>query len=239
MADIARGSFSDFSKWSGFMRFFLRRATPYDVSELVADGVVHGIGIAMALIGATVLIFYATVWSNSGELAAAWIYSSGLVLSLGISCFYNLWPPASQRAKNVLKRLDHSAIFVLIAATYTPFLERGSDDFAIRALLFGVWTIAGLGILLKVFFAGRYDRVAILLYLAMGWSGVLVAGPLFPLLPLATSILIVIGGVVYTAGVLFHVWERLKFQNAIWHGFVLAAAAIHYAAVLTCFSLSS
>lgn len=220
------------------MKIMARRGTPYELGELVADGVVHGIGIVMALIGATVLIFYATVWADSGEIVAAWIYSAGLVLALAISCSYNLWPASSARAKGFLKRLDHSAIFVLIAATYTPFLQRGTADPVIFGLLIAIWAIALLGIALKVIWSGRFERVAILLYLAMGWSGVLVARPLFPLLPMATSILIVIGGVIYTAGVIFHVWEKLKYQNAIWHAFVVAAAAVHYAAVLTCFSLA-
>ncbi|TPW31628.1 hemolysin III family protein [Martelella alba] len=220
------------------MAHIFRVKATYDFGELVADGVVHGIGIVFALIGATVLIFYATVWSTPGELAAAWIYSAGLVLALAISCSYNLMPGTVPRTKAVFRRLDHSAIFVLIAATYTPFLERGAEDPAIRALLFGIWIMAGAGVLLKVFFAGRYDRLAILLYLAMGWSGVAVARPLFPMLPLATSILIVIGGVIYSAGVVFHIWERLRFQNAIWHGFVVAAAAVHYAAILVFFSVT-
>ncbi len=220
------------------MKQFARRGSPYDLSELIADGIVHGVGVVMALVGATVLIFYTAVWTSDGEIAAAAIYSAGLVLTLSISFSYNLWPPRAGRSKAIWKRLDHSSIFILIAATYTPFLQRGMGDPLIMALFVGVWVIAALGIALKVFFPGRYDRLSILLYLAMGWSGVLVARPLFPLLPLATSILIVIGGVIYSAGVLFHVWERLRFQNAIWHGFVVVAAAVHYAAVLTCFSLA-
>ncbi|AJY45654.1 PAQR family membrane homeostasis protein TrhA [Martelella endophytica] len=212
----------------------IKTQNQYDIPELIADGVVHGIGIVMALIGATILIFYAAVWLPAGQIASAAIYSAGLVVTLGISCSYNLWPVSLVRTKAVLKRLDHSSIFVLIAATYTPFLQRGIADPFIFGLLVGIWTIAALGIALKVFWHGRYDRLAILLYLAMGWSGVIVARPLFPLLPLATTILVVIGGIIYSAGVIFHVWEKLRFQNAIWHGFVVAAAAVHYAAVLTC-----
>ncbi|MET3601606.1 PAQR family membrane homeostasis protein TrhA [Martelella mangrovi] len=220
------------------MKQFARRGSPYDLYELVADGIVHGVGVVFALIGATVLIFYAAVWTSAAQVTAAVIYSAGLVLTLSISFSYNLWPPKAGRSKAIWKRLDHSSIFILIAATYTPFLQRGIDEPMIFGLLIGVWLIAALGIALKVLWPGRYDRLAILLYLAMGWSGIVVAWPLFPLLPLATSILIVIGGVIYSAGVLFHVWEKLRFQNAIWHGFVVTAAAVHYAAVLTCFSLT-
>jgi hemolysin III len=135
-----------------------------------------------------------------------------------------------------LRRFDHSAIFVLIAATYTPFLQRGSDDPLLFAMLIAIWLFAAMGIVLKCFFPGRCDKVAILLYLAMGWSGVLVAKPVATHIPYASMLLIVIGGVIYSLGVIFHAWEKLRFQNAIWHGFVVAAAAVHYSAVLTCFS---
>jgi hemolysin III len=209
----------------------------YDKYELIADGIVHGVGLALALIGATVLIFYATVWSSHGELAAAWIYSIGLVLTLGISFSYNAWPVS--RTKWFLRRLDHSSIFILIAATYTPFLERGADNPLLLGMLVGMWAIAAMGVFLKCVFPGRYDKLAILLYLAMGWSGVLVAGPVAERIPYASMMLIVIGGIIYSLGVVFHVWEKLRFQNAIWHGFVVAAAAVHYTAVLTCFSMSA
>lgn len=208
----------------------------YDFHEIVADGVVSGLGIVFALIGATALIFYASVWSNQGELAAAWIYGIGLVLCLSISFTYNIWP--NSRTKWLLRRLDHSAIFILIAATYTPFLQRGSEDAWIFAMLIAIWCIAAFGIALKCLFPGRYDRLAILLYLGMGWSGVMVMDPVSAYLPPVTVWLIVIGGLIYSLGVVFHIWERLRFQNAIWHAFVVAAAAVHYSAVMTCFSLA-
>jgi hemolysin III len=208
----------------------------YDFHEIVADGVVHGIGIIFALVGATALIFYATVWSSHSGIAAAWIYGLGLVLCLSISFTYNIWPHS--RTKWILRRFDHSAIFILIAATYTPFLERGAEDPWIFGMLIAIWAAALAGIAIKCLFPGRYDKLAILLYLGMGWSGVMVMGPVSQYLPTITTWLIVIGGLIYSLGVIFHVWERLRFQNAIWHGFVVAAAAVHYSAVMTCFSLS-
>ncbi len=220
-----------------FMSDLLRFGRTYDFHEIVADGVVHGIGIVFALIGATALIFYATLWSSHGELFAAWTYGIGLVLCLSVSFTYNIWPHS--RTKWLLRRFDHSAIFVLIAATYTPFLERGSSDPLVFAMLIFVWAVALFGITLKCVFPGRFDRLTILLYLGMGWSGVVVISPLSQQLPSITLWLIVAGGIIYSLGVIFHVWERLRFQNAIWHAFVIAAAAVHYSAVVTCFSLPS
>jgi hemolysin III len=208
----------------------------YDRYEIIADSIVNGIGVVLSLIGATVLIFHATVWSSYGAITAAWIYGVGLVLTLAVSFSYNIWPVSP--TKWMLRRFDHSAIFVLIAATYTPFLERGADDPLLLFMLVAIWLFAAAGIVLKCAFPGRYDRLAIALYLAMGWSGVLVAEPVAARIPFASMLLIVIGGVIYSLGVIFHVWEKLRFQNAIWHAFVLAAAAVHYSAVMTCFSLS-
>jgi hemolysin III len=207
----------------------------YDFHEIVADGIVHGVGIVFALIGATALIFYAMAWGSLSAIAAAWIYGLGLVACLSVSFTYNIWPHS--RVKWFLRRLDHSAIFILIAATYTPFLMRGIDDPLIAVMLGLIWLAALCGILLKCLFPGRYDRVAIGLYLAMGWSGVMVVEPLSSHLAPVTLWLIVAGGVIYSLGVIFHVWEKLRFQNAIWHGFVVAAAAVHYFAVVTAFSL--
>ncbi|MGO4440521.1 PAQR family membrane homeostasis protein TrhA [Rhizobium sp. RAF56] len=208
----------------------------YDKDELIADGIVNGVGVVFSLVGATALIFYATVWRSYGEIAAAWVYGLGLVLALSISFSYNVWPVSPTKWK--LRRFDHSGIFVLIAATYTPFLQRGADDPLLFAALIGMWMTAAAGVYLKCRYPGRYDRLTILLYLAMGWSGIFLAGPVAERIPFASMLLIVIGGIIYTLGVIFHVWERLRYQNAIWHGFVIAAAAVHYSAVLTCLSLS-
>lgn len=204
----------------------------YDAGEIIADGIVHGVGVVAALVAVTVLIFYATVWGTPGALAASWIYGIGLVTSLGISFAYNIWPRSP--AKWVLRRLDHSAIFILIAATYTPFLVAALPDPMVLANLVGIWCIAAFGVILKCAWPGRFDRLSIVLYLAMGWSGAVLYSRLHDVLSLATLLLILIGGVIYTAGVVFHLWERLRFQNAIWHGFVVTAAGVHYAAVLTC-----
>jgi hemolysin III len=204
----------------------------YERDEVIADGIVHGVGVVAALIAVTVLIFYATVWGTAGALAAAWIYGVGLVASLGISFAYNIWPVTP--TKVILRRFDHSAIFVLIAATYTPFLQAALPDSLVLANLIGIWCVAAFGILLKCVWPGRFDKLSILLYLAMGWSGAVLGSKMFAALSVATLVLILIGGIIYTFGVIFHVWEKLRFQSAIWHGFVVAAAGVHYAAVLIC-----
>jgi hemolysin III len=147
-----------------------------------------------------------------------------------LSATYNLWPVS--RAKWMLRRFDHSSIYVLIAATYTPFIAQMRDSIFATALLIGVWCLASIGILLKLLFPGRFDRLAVMLYLMMGWSGFTVYDAGMTSLPTLTLWFIIAGGLLYSLGVIFHAWHRLRFQNAIWHGFVLLGAACHYTAVL-------
>jgi hemolysin III len=202
----------------------------YDRAELIADSVVHVTGVLLGLIAATVLIGLAGVSASTLNLVTVSIYAAGLVAMLAFSAVYNLWPVSP--VKWILRRFDHSAIYVLIAATYTPFLAQLNDRVLAFALLGGVWSVALIGIALKVFYPGRFDRLAVALYLALGWSGVMAYDSIAASLSATTMWLIAIGGVLYSAGVIFHAWQRLRFQNAIWHGFVLLAAAFHYSAVV-------
>jgi hemolysin III len=150
---------------------------------------------------------------------------------LGISAAYNVYPVC--RTKWLLRRLDHSAIYVLIAATYTPFLATTELTMASAGLLAAVWLVAIGGVLLKLLLPGRLDRLSVALYLLLGWAGA-AAYPVMATLPSSTLLLIAAGGVLYSAGVGFHLWESLRFQNATWHAFVLVAAGCHYTAVLDC-----
>ena len=202
----------------------------YDRAELIADGVVHVIGVAFGLVAATVLIVLTAVYASPIDVAAVSVYVAGLLAMLVLSATYNLWPIS--RAKWVLRRFDHSAIYLLIAATYTPLImELKASAFAI-ALLIGVWCLAISGVVLKLALPGRYDRVAVGLYLAMGWSGMMLYDSVVKALPAMALWFIVAGGVLYSFGVIFHAWQRLRFQNAIWHCFVLLGAACHYTAIL-------
>jgi hemolysin III len=202
----------------------------YDRGETIADGVVHALGLALALGGAVVLVIKATQSADAVHLAAIGIYLVGLLALLGFSAAYNLWPVSP--LKWWLRRFDHSAIYLLIAATYTAFLLplHGSVP---AMLLIGVWLAAIAGIAIKVFWPQRFDGTAIVLYLVMGWSGLFALRRIAEAFSPTTLWMIIAGGALYSLGVVFHLWRTLRFQNAIWHGFVLAAAVLHYAAVLT------
>jgi hemolysin III len=202
----------------------------YDRAEMIADGVVHGIGVFGGVIAATVLIVLAAVFASAYEIVSVSIYAAGLLAMLGFSAAYNLWPVS--RSKWLLRRLDHSAIYILIAATYTPVFAQLQDRVFAMSLLAGVWSVAVFGIVLKLFFPGRFDRLSVGLYLAMGWSGIVAYDSGLSSLPHLALWFIAAGGLLYSFGVIFHAWRRLRFQNAIWHCFVLLGAACHYTAVL-------
>jgi len=202
----------------------------YDRAELIADGVVHGIGVFGGLIAATVLIVLTAVHATALDVAVVSVYVAGLLAMLVLSATYNLWPVS--RAKWVLRRFDHSAIYLLIAATYTPIIMELKDSVMAMVLLVGVWCVAIVGIVLKLVLPGRFDRVSVGLYLAMGWSGIMLYGRVVATLPTVALWFVVAGGALYSLGVVFHAWQRLRFQNAIWHCFVLLGAACHYTAVL-------
>jgi hemolysin III len=202
----------------------------YDRAELIADGIVHGIGVLSGLIAITVLIVLAGVFASAYEIVSVSVYGVGLLAMLGFSAAYNLWPVS--RRKWLLRRFDHSAIYILIAATYMPVFVQLPDRVFAMSLLAGVWSVAAVGIVLKLFFPGRFDRISVGLYLAMGWSGLIAYDAGLSSLPQLAFWFILAGGLLYSFGVIFHAWQRLRFQNVIWHSFVLLGAACHYTAVL-------
>ena len=202
----------------------------YDRAELIADGIVHAIGVIFGLIAATVLVVLTAVYASALDIVAVSIYVAGLLAMLVLSASYNLWPVSP--TKWVLRRFDHAAIFVLIAATYTPIIMELKDSVFAIVLLVGVWCVAIFGVVLKLGWPGRFDRVSVGLYLALGWSGMMLYVSVVTALPKLALWFVLAGGALYSLGVIFHAWRRLRFQNAIWHCFVLLGAACHYTAVL-------
>ncbi len=198
--------------------------------ELAADAAVHGLGILSGIAGAAALVTLIAGHGSGLELAAVLIYVAGLIAMLLCSAAYHLARRHPRR--DLLQRFDHAAIFAMIAGTYTPFTVLALDGGWSVVLTTLIWSLAVAGIVLKLWRPRRFDRFAVAPYLLLGWVGLSACYPLYVALGPTVFALIAAGGVLYTVGVLFHVWEKLPFQNAIWHGFVLAAAAVHYVAVI-------
>jgi hemolysin III len=194
------------------------------------------IGLAFAGSGAGGLLVLSSRSANWSTISMMGVYAVSLVVALAFSAAYNIWPVS--RTKWMLRRCDQAAIFLLIGGTYTAFLTWASDGTITIFAMTAIWTVAILGMLLKLALPGRFDRLSIAAYLALGWSGLIFVPTAMRVMPGVALCLVVLGGLLYSAGVIFHLWERLRFQNAIWHAFVLVAAVCHYGAVIDCLLLA-
>ncbi|HPO16310.1 MAG TPA: hemolysin III family protein [Candidatus Hydrogenedentes bacterium] len=201
----------------------------YTVGEEIANAITHGLGVLFSIAALTLMVIYASLGGDPWRIVSVSIFGATLIILYLASTLYHAIP--QPRAKKFLRVFDHSAIYLLIAGTYTPFLlvsMRGPWGWS----LFGaLWGIAVAGCTFKFFFIGRWDILSTILYIAMGWTALVVIKPALEMIPLAALGLMAAGGLVYTIGTLFYAWGRLPYNHAIWHVFVLAASAIHIAAV--------
>lgn len=202
----------------------------YTRPERIADITVQALGVTSAAIAAAVLLGFAIAAGSAEQIVAAAIYGFGLLATFGFSVAYHLC--STPVWKERLRRCDHAAIYLMIAGTYTPLALVAIGGPTGIALLAAVWSVAFVGLTLKIGWPRRFERLSLALYLALGWCGLFALGAIVRALPVAALVLLLVGGLLYTVGVGFHVWQRLKYQNAIWHGCVLSAAACHYAVVI-------
>ncbi|MFD2175721.1 PAQR family membrane homeostasis protein TrhA [Rhodobacter lacus] len=207
-----------------------RHQLAHSFREHFADGVMHVLGVTFAVAAVSALMVWAAMAGLGPKIWPLVVYAVGLIASFGFSAGYNLTLYAPARA--VLRRFDHAAIYLLIAGTYTPMALIGLGGGVGIALTITIWALALIGMVMKLGFFHRGERLGFVLYLAMGWLGVLAIWPLLQALPLAVLILLGTGGAIYTLGTVFYKLKGLPFSRAIWHGHVLAAAATHYAAVI-------
>lgn len=199
------------------------------VDEL-ANSVSHGVGLGLAMAGLAVLLVLSVTHGDARMVTSSAIYGGSLVLLYLASTLYHSFHPP--RLKQAFRIFDHAAIYFLIAGTYTPFtLITLKDEGGIWIFAF-VWTVAIFGALKKIFFFGRFPKASLLLYLGLGWVIVLAIKPLVEHLSPPGLALVFLGGIFYTGGVLFYLWERLFLNHTIWHLFVMAGSISHYLAIL-------
>lgn len=202
----------------------------YSLAEEVAHSVSHGIGVVLAVVGSAVLLARAAIHASPMVVTAAAVFGVTLILLYLASTLYHAIPIV--RAKKVLRIIDHSSIYLLIAGTYTPFTLGPLSGPWGWSLFAVVWTSAIGGILWKSLALGRAPIVSVLLYVGMGWSVVFAFKPLVERLPQGGIELLVAGGLCYTLGLVFFAWKSLRYHHFIWHLFVLAGSACHYFAIL-------
>jgi hemolysin III len=197
--------------------------------EEVMNAVTHGIGTLLAVAGLVLLTVLAYLHGDIWHIVSFSIYGTTLVLLYLASTLYHSF--TNERIKRIFKILDHSAIYLLIAGTYTPFTLVPLHG-VLGWTVFGVvWGLAVIGIVLKVFFAGRFNIVSTLCYLGMGWFIIFAIKPLIATVPALGMTWLLVGGLFYTLGSIFYLWKRIPFNHAIWHLFVLAGSISHFIAV--------
>jgi hemolysin III len=201
----------------------------YDRGEVIADTCVHFVGVSAGIAAVATLLAAAARHADMRLLLGVGLYGAGLLAMLTFSALYSLARPSGR--KEWLRRFDHAAIFVMIAGSYTPFLlSRIGGAWGFGMLAF-VWLAAAAGATLALTAPRRHERLELAAYLALGWCVLVTSGRLFTEIAPTAILLLIIGGLIYSLGVIVLLWRRLGYHNAIWHGLVLIAAGCHYAAV--------
>ncbi|MBS0971319.1 hemolysin III family protein [Chimaeribacter arupi] len=207
-----------------------QKSAAYPWAEEVANSISHGIGLLLGIIG-TVMLLMGAFGEKAGltTLISYSVYGGSMVLLYLASTLYHAIPHA--RAKYWLKKIDHCAIYLLIAGTYTPFLLVGLNSPLAQGLMAVIWGLALVGVLFKLAFAHRFEKLSLITYLTMGWLSLVVIYQLAVTLPWGAVALLALGGVIYSLGVIFYASERWRFGHAIWHLFVLGGSLCHFLAI--------
>ena len=208
----------------------MNKAEDESLIEELANGITHGIGLALSVVGLIVLVVLSILRGNAWHIAGCTTFGVTLVLLYAASTMYH--SSRSPRFKRILKILDHTAIYLLIAGTYTPFTLVNLRGFWGWTLFGLVWGLSVFGILWKLFHVDRFQIVSTLVYVAMGWLVLIAIKPVMSAVPLSGMAWLFAGGLFYTVGVLFFAWKRVPYNHAIWHVFVMAGSICHYFAVM-------
>ncbi len=204
--------------------------TPLPFGDELASSVIHGIGILLSIAGLAVLVAFAVLHGSALAIVACAVFGTSLVFLYTASTLYHAIPLAS--ARPTLRTLDHIAIYVLIAGTYTPFTLLAMPGWWGWGLFAAVWMLALVGSALELGLLKHYHHLAVWLYVGMGWIGMVAFQPLSAHLQTGGTALLIAGGLAYTLGVPFYLWRRLPYHHALWHVFVLTGSVLHFLAVL-------
>lgn len=201
--------------------------------EELANSVSHGFGLVATVIGTPILLLAAFYHGSFSFLIGTAIFTATMLLVYLASTVYHAWPQT--RVKSILQVIDHSAIYLLIAGTYTPFALGPLRDAGGLTMLGIVWSLALFGVVMKATRGAlRHRKLAMTLYLGTGWLAVIFIRPMALAIPLSALLCLIAGGIAYTAGTLFFANERLRYSHLVWHLFVLAGTGCHFAAVFIC-----
>jgi hemolysin III len=202
----------------------------YSLIEEIWHSSIHGLGLLLSVSALSILCVFAGQSGDGAKIASAVVFGLSLIFMYGASTLYHAI--CAPKTKSILQQIDHCAIYILIAGTYTPVSLLGIQGVT-GWVLFGIaWAIAAVGVSLNLFFPHRFHRPAVILYILMGWMVVGVFKTLITNLDTLTLALLIAGGVTYTIGVIFYIWRKLYLNHAIWHFFVLGGSTFHFFMVL-------
>lgn len=198
--------------------------------EIIANSISHGIGVGLSIAGLVILIIRAAKSGSGWHLAGFLVFGISLLLLYSSSTIYHSF--ANKPWKGILQRLDHAAIYILIAGTYTPYLLTQSRTGLGWAVFVLVWSLSIIGLILKLAFSKKFEKPTVWLYVLMGWAGLVVFFQDGVELTSLAVLFLIIGGVFYTSGILFYRWKNLPYGHAVWHLFVLGGSIFHYFSVM-------
>ncbi|MCP4271558.1 MAG: hemolysin III family protein [Gammaproteobacteria bacterium] len=201
----------------------------YTIAEEIAHSITHGLGILFAITALTMMVAYSSIHGNVWQVVSSSIYGATLILMYSASTLYH--GVFHTKTKALLKKLDHAAIYLLIAGTYTPYFLVSLRELINLYYFIGLWTFAILGVVFEFIHIKALKRLSIALFLGMGWFAVFLMEPLSQQLEKGGLVLLIAGGIAYSLGVIFYVWDKLHFNHAIWHIFVLAGSALHFCSI--------
>lgn len=207
-----------------------KKNIPFSLQQEIVNSIIHGFGILFGLVSIPILTALAARTANVTAIVGASVYGFCFLMLFTFSTLYHSFQQA--QVKRTLEIFDHISIYFLIAGTYTPFLLIYLNDTFGIALLSVLWGLTFVGILFKIFFTGRFEIISLAIYVAMGWIFIAGGRRFFTALPQDVLIFVILGGVLYSIGIIFYVWDKYKWNHAVWHLLVLAAAICHYIAVL-------
>lgn len=201
----------------------------YSIAEEIANSVTHGIGALLSIAALVLMVVLSITQSSTIAVVASAVYGSSLILLFLASTLYH----SVQRAhvKKSLKIFDHCAIYLLIAGTYTPFMLislRGAWGYTMTAI---IWSLALFGVIFKIFYTEKFPKLSLFTYIFMGWLIIVASSELMSKVPVGGLVLLVVGGLVYTLGTIFYAFDKIPYNHAIWHGFVLGGAICHFFAI--------
>jgi hemolysin III len=206
------------------------QTAPYSFREELFNSITHGAGVLLSIVALVLLIVFSSIYGNASHVVSCAIFGVTLILLYAASTLYH--SAQKPQIKSVFKILDHSCIYLLIAGTYTPFLLVTLHGVLGWTMFAVIWFLALAGVLFKVFFVNRFKIISTIAYVLMGWIIIFAIKPLIDSLQSGGIVWLVAGGLAYTLGVIFYAWEKLPFNHAIWHLFVLAGSICHFFAVI-------